>query len=638
MQAISIKNVSLEQALAGNEQIGTTGDLQITAEMGIMEGAFLKKWVMMLDLLRHKFVRYSSLFIVPVGVALHLVTGMGLGEARSSVIFTVVAFALLSLFLSVKFPQKSWGIWLMPIVLLVTLLVTTPSYVENYGFTMSMAYIVYPVVCFFLLGIRWGIITSAMLFISVIVHFVLNGCNPRITGFPFGNFITLYFLEIVLLAALEWTHQYLLKMIHLKTYRDELTGLKNRAGISLDIATAVQKRKPFFLILSDLDFSLMNANLGHDVSDRIIVEHGKILSQHSRASVARWGGDQFCILFSGSRKELDVYLADSQRLLHLVAERVDVEVEISFSCGIVPFPLKGVEEGSLVSLAVLALEEAQKGDRGEFYTFEMSNLEAKKRRVRIAQDIVPAIRRGEVEVHFQPKISMKNPKVAGMEALVRWIHPELGFISPPEFIEIAEYSGDIVPLSEFVIEKALAHLRVCQQICEQKMSVSVNISPLHILHSRFIPHLVEIVRRHQLEPSDIILEITENVMLEKNMLDHLAQIKEQGFKVSLDDFGTGYSSLSYLHQFPFDELKIDKSFTDGLLAGEKEIGLFEAILNIAKHFKMSTVVEGLEEKSQLDQLKNMKADEIQGWYYSRALPVDEFLTYLEKMNGGEPAD
>lgn len=587
----------------------------------------------MLDLLRHKFVRYASLFIIFVGVVLYLSTGLGLGNSRSLVVLKVVVWALITLFLSFQFPQKRWGIWLMPIVLLGTLLLTTPSYIAEFGVMMSMAYILYPVISYFLLGIRWGLVTSFLLFASVIVHFALNDYNIDITGFPIGDFLTFYFLEIVLLAGLEWTHQYLLSLIHQKTYRDELTGLKNRAGMTLDIATAVKKNKAFFLILTDLDyFSLINANLGHDISDKIIVENGKIFSRSARADCARWGADQFCIIFSGSREELDFYLSESQRLLHSTADKFDVEIEISFSCGILPFPMSGIEDNCLISLTALALEEAQKGDRGEFYTFEPLTLEAKKRRVKIAQDIIPAIRHGEVQVHFQPKISMADPRVVGMEALVRWIHPEFGFIPPPEFISIAEYSGDIVPLSEYVIEKSLAHLSACQKICKQELTVSVNISPHHILHSRFIPHLTEIVRRYELTPADVILEITENVMLEKNMIEHLELIKRQGFKVSLDDFGTGYSSLSYLHRFPFDELKIDKSFTDGLLGGEKEVGLFEAILNIAKQFKMSTVVEGLEEEKQLKQLKDMKADEIQGWYYSKALPQDEFFIYLDKMN------
>lgn len=587
----------------------------------------------MLDLLRHKFVRYISLFAIPICAILFVTIGAGIGMGKNSVLAMIVVSASLSLFLSLKFPHKRWAISIIPITLFATTLLSTPGYIKEYGYTMSMAYIVYPIISYFLLGIRFGLISSLILFASIIVHFILSDFNINITGFPIGNFLTIYFLEIVLLAGLEWTHQYMLNVIHQKTYRDELTGLKNRSGILLDIATTVKKRESFYLILSDLDyFSLINANLGHDISDKIIIENGAIFTEHSKATVSRWTSDQFCIIFTGSEDELNDYLSDSQHLLHKVAEKLNVEVEISFSCGIIPFPMEGINENSLISLVELALEEAKKGDRGIFHTFELSNLEEKKRRAQIAQDILPAIKRGEVNVHFQPKISTVNQQITGMEALVRWIHPELGFISPPEFIKIAEYSGDIVPLSEFVIEKSLEHLQICHLLSEEKLSVSVNISPLHILHSRFVPHLVEIVRRHELEPNDVILEITESVMLEKNMLDHLELIKKHGFRISLDDFGTGYSSLSYLHQFPFDELKIDKSFTDGLLAGEKEVGLFEAILNIAKHFKMTTVVEGLEDKLQLDQLTGMNADEIQGWYYSKAIPSDEFVNYLEKMN------
>lgn len=545
---------------------------------------------------------------------------------------SLLVIIIVSFILTYLPPSKINPFYLVSGSSLLLYILFTPHYIHTTGQMMPYGYLLFPVYTFFLIGVRGGIITSSLLLISVLINLSLHRFDFDILGISGETFLIAYVIEVILLATLEVGRDFLQKELEAKTYRDDLTGLLNRSGILRELEIALKKEREFYFILTDFDhFSHINANLGHKLCDTIIREAAGIFKDHAKVlSISRWYGDQFGILFVGNEAELNEYLKTRQRLIRTLADELKIEIEITYSCGITSHPDELITDNELVPYTEIALAEAKKGDRAVYHFFQSENLENRHRVMKIEREIIDAISREEIEVHFQPKVSVRSEKVSGMEALVRWFHPELGYISPPEFVAIAERTGDIVPLGEYVMCKALEHLKKCQATGATDLSVSINISPLHLLHTRFILFLNETVLRYGVNPEHVYLEITENVMLQTDLLKHLDMIKRLGFKLSLDDFGTGYSSLNYLNRFSFDELKIDKSFTDGITRSEKERILFRTILEIARNFRMSCVIEGLEEESQLAIVREMGADEIQGWYYSKALTSDKFLDFLKE--------
>lgn len=589
----------------------------------------------MIDYLRLRFLRYLGtvgFFLTMVMALLQFITVF---KVHAIVDLVLSLSILLSVVCSFVFTEKRFYYYIFPMVALAGYLGTMQFSIEQYGQLRPFSYMIYPIFTMFLVGTTPGFIMSALLFVGIGTTLFLNDFNISLLGISGWNFLLIYLIEVALLYGLERAHMKMLREIETKTYHDDFTGLLNRSGLLQELQKVFKKGSSFYFILTDFDhFSHINANLGHDLSDNIIKEAAGIFKDHHQVTqIGRWYGDQFGILFQGSEDDLMDYLKTRQRLIRTLSDELKVEIEITYSCGITCHPNESITENDLIPYTEIALNEAKKSDRAEYHIFQVDNLEDRNRAIRIERDMLEAVKNEDIEVHFQPKISVQNGRITGMEALIRWNHPELGYIAPPEFVEIAEKNGDIVQLSEYIFHKALTHLKRCHEEVDNTLSVSINISPLHLLHSKFILFLNEAVLEHKVNPENVYLEITENVMLQSDLVKHLEMIQRLGFKLSLDDFGTGYSSLNYLHRFNFDELKIDKSFTDGLLRGDKEIVLFKSILEIASNFKMKTVIEGLEEGKQLDLVRQMSADEIQGWYYSKALPPDEFVKYLRVRNG-----
>ncbi len=587
----------------------------------------------MLDYLRIKFLRYLSIIGV-VALMLVVIVEQFANVPATHLLLNFSLFAVLLVASTLTyFPLSNVNpFYVLTGCALALYVGFTPYYIHTTGQMLPYGYLLYPVYTFLLIGARYGLIACSVLFVSILVNLGFNHFDFDLLGISGEAFLVAYIVEVILLATLERGHDFLLNEIEAKTYRDDLTGLMNRSGILREVEIALKKEKKFYFILTDFDhFSHINANLGHKLCDNIIREAAGIFKDHPKVhSIARWYGDQFGVLFLGDEMELNEYLKTRQRLIRTLADELKIEIEITYSCGITSHPDESITDNELIPYTEIALAEAKKGDRAVYHFFQSENLEDRHRVMKIEREILDAISREEIEVHFQPKVSVRTEKVSGMEALVRWFHPELGYIAPPEFVAIAERTGDIVPLGEYVMCKALEHLKKCQATGATELSVSINISPLHLLHTRFILFLNETVLRYGINPEHVYLEITENVMLQTDLVKHLDMIKRLGFKLSLDDFGTGYSSLNYLNRFSFDELKIDKSFTDGITRSEKERILFRTILEIARNFRMSCVIEGLEEASQLEIVRELGADEIQGWYYSKALPSDMFLEFLKE--------
>jgi diguanylate cyclase (GGDEF)-like protein len=587
----------------------------------------------MLDYFRIKILRYlGALAIIMMLSRLSLAL---LGYTNGSTTFAIVVFTALSIAIILSFTKVNRGITfsIVPISMLILHIALMQSIITSSSRFMINDLYLFPIYTFLLMGDKKGLYYSLTLYISVVLHFVLNDYNSSLFGPSGPDFLFVYPVVIFLLYSLHREHYFIFNKINKKSFIDELTGIANRSGILDEIDVRYSNNKDFFFILIDFDhFSHINANLGHALSDRIIIESAAILNNSDNCFVARWHGDQFASIFTGTEDELIKSLVHQENEIKQLANKLEVEVEITFSAGYSEVIDRSIADIDLVPYTEIALSEAKKGDGAVFHKFIPSNLEEKNRSLIISRDLSNALKNGDVKVHFQPKVSASTEKVTGMEALVRWIHPELGFIPPPEFIDVAEKTGEIVRLGEYVIEKSFEHLYRCQQLGFNEVTISVNVSPLHLLHTRFSIHLNETALKHKIDPMFVFLEITESVMLQEDMVILLQEIQRMGFSLSLDDFGTGYSSLSYLQKFSFNELKIDKSFTDGLLRGGTEITLFRTILSIAQSFGMKSVIEGVEEKAQLLLVREMGAGEIQGWIYSKALPTDDFCDYIKKMN------
>ncbi len=494
---------------------------------------------------------------------------------------------------------------------------------------LTYPYFLMPLFSSFLLGSRGGFVLSLA---HILLPIFLCSFNISIFGDNAAAFIVVYLIEIVVIFYFERVHDYLHNQILKATNTDPLTGLQNSSGFMFNLTKATQKKDGFYLILTDFDyFSRINTNLGYSICDTILKRSGKILNDHPQVgNVARYYGDQFSLLFHGSKEEVSQFIETKQSEIRSISREMNLDIDITISSGIIHFPgdCKSVE--ALMANVELALKEAKKADREMYHFFDSDSLNEQRFNETIRNTIHNAVVNEEIEVHFQPKVNVKDQNVTGMEALIRWDHPELGYLAPPQYIEIAESSGLISEVSEYVIEKSCRHLASCIESGFNVITLSINISPVHLLKADFLGNLLATTNKYSLDPSQIFLEITENLMLEGDVKVHLEKIRAAGFKLSLDDFGTGYSSLNYLRQFRFDELKIDKCFTDGLLDGTSEIKMFETILSIASIYKMSIVIEGVEEEQQVSMIREHGVGEIQGWYYSKALPSDQFITYLQK--------
>jgi EAL domain-containing protein (putative c-di-GMP-specific phosphodiesterase class I) len=286
-----------------------------------------------------------------------------------------------------------------------------------------------------------------------------------------------------------------------------------------------------------------------------------------------------------------------------------------------------------LSYAEISLEKSKSNKNNVKNVFFMREyLDDKNRLSTIQKDLFTACLNGELQVYYQPKVSLVDKEVTGMEALARWTHPSVGYIPPNEFVEIAEKSGHILALGEYVLESAFYHIKQVHKICNNdSINISINISPTQLLESNFKEKILNRAKNFGVDPSVVYLEITEGTMLKSGAQAILQGLKNEGFNLSLDDFGTGYSSLNYLHKYSFDELKIDKSFTDGLMRGRNERKLFRFLILLAKELGMRTVTEGVEDEVQIRLLKNLGAEEIQGWYYSKALPSFDCIEYIRKF-------
>jgi diguanylate cyclase (GGDEF)-like protein/PAS domain S-box-containing protein len=425
---------------------------------------------------------------------------------------------------------------------------------------------------------------------------------------------------------------------------DLLTKLPNRALLNDRLASAISYAKrngtQLALVFLDLDrFKNINDSLGHHAGDLLLQIVSERLKSCVRESdtVARLGGDEFVILLSSVREPDDAANV-AQKVIEIISLPFMLdgnEANIGTSIGIGIYPENGLDSASLVRNADAAMYHAKDNGRNNFQFFSPEMNDKAFERLALENDLRRALKREEFVLHYQPQIDILTRKIIGVEALIRWQHPERGFVPPINFIPLAEKCGLIVPIGEWVIRAACA-----QNIAWQKQGIApvltaVNISAQQFQQKDFKELLLAILDETGLAPELLELEITESAIMEnaESMLAMLHSLKKMGLRLSIDDFGTGYSSLSYLKHFPIDKLKIDRSFVQDITDDSSNDALIETIINMGHNLKLKVIAEGVETVEQLATLEKLQCDEIQGYYFSRPLAPDDFVAFARKNQG-----
>jgi len=423
------------------------------------------------------------------------------------------------------------------------------------------------------------------------------------------------------------------------TNYDALTDLPNRSlfnqRLTLAVTAACKNRHQLAVILLGLDrFKVINNTLGHSVGDQLIQDVGKRLLKNldPKDTLARMGGDEFLLLFP----EVLSYQETSRKAHRILAlfsksfQFENQEIFIKASMGISLFPEDGTGHQLLLKNADAALNEAKRSGRNlfKFYTAKLDATATGELTLETA--LRRALEHEELILHYQPQVSFATGKIIGMEALVRWKHPQRGLIPPDKFIPLAEKTGLIVPMGKWILKTA------CNQVTQwhaqgfSSLRIAVNLSARQFQEPELVEAVLEICKQTKLDPKFLELEITESIFMnDLNITNMILQwLSKKGITIAIDDFGTGYSSLTYLKQLPIHTLKIDRSFVKDCLTNADDAALVTTITSIAKNLHMKITAEGVEEEPQLTFLRDLGCHDFQGYFFSKPLPAQEFTTLL----------
>lgn len=421
---------------------------------------------------------------------------------------------------------------------------------------------------------------------------------------------------------------------------DSLTKLPNRRlfydRVEENLKKAQREHETLALLFIDLDrFKEVNDTLGHDIGDQLLIQAATRIKSSVRVydTVARIGGDEFTVILTDVHDSVDVgNLAEKiiAQLSHpfLIS---GVESYVSASIGIALYPNDAQTVIELTQHADQAMYSAKDSGRKCFRFFTMTMQEDATHRMRLANDLRHALRQNQFLVYYQPIIDLNSGETYKAEALIRWQHPELGFISPANFIPIAEDTGTIHQIGDWVFSQAVAQVKACQAVSKKKFQISVNKSPVQFLVERGDQHLwLDQIADAGIEGDNIVIEITEGILINNDIrvTQSLLQYRDAKIQVAIDDFGTGYSSLSYLKKFDVDYLKIDQSFTRSLSLHSSEFALCEAIIVMAHKLGIQVIAEGVETEEQHQLLKQMGCDFGQGYLFARPLPANQLLDFI----------
>ncbi|MBU1658045.1 EAL domain-containing protein [bacterium] len=420
---------------------------------------------------------------------------------------------------------------------------------------------------------------------------------------------------------------------------DQLTGLPNRVllkdRIKYLLNMSQRKNESLAVMFLDLDhFKNINDTLGHTIGDKILIEMAERLKHNIRDedTVARLGGDEFIMLFPNTNSKTAMHIAT--KLIQAVSKPSIIqqhELTITPSIGIAIYPNDGKDFETLLKNADTAMYKVKNDSRNNFHFFTQEMQLNLARNLQLVNELHHALKRNELEVHYQPQISIQDGHIVGAEALLRWNHPQLGMISPAEFIPIAEESGQIIEIGEWVLRTAVHQLKEWMESGLNPMIMAVNLSAIQFRQANLAHLIADILKEEQLPHQYLELELTEAVAMHnpKSVIAIMNTLHEQGIRMSIDDFGTGYSSLSYLKRFKVYKLKIDQSFIRNIPEDAEDRAIVSAIIDMAHNLGLKTIAEGVETSEQLAFLRLRGCNEVQGYFFSKPLPPQQFLEFLK---------
>ncbi len=423
-------------------------------------------------------------------------------------------------------------------------------------------------------------------------------------------------------------------------FHDPLTNLPNRLlfndRLTLAVAQAHRHNQRLAVLFLDLDrFKTINDSLGHSVGDELLRQVAERIQEYVREgdTVARLGGDEFTLLVPGITAE-----EDAAKIARKICEAIHDpfwidgrELFVTTSVGVSVYPSDGHDSESLVRNADSAMYRAKEQGRDNYQLYTPAMNAKAVERLSLESRLRQAIANDELELHFQPFIDLKTAELLGAEALIRWRHPELGLIPPGEFIPIAELSGLIVPIGEWVLRTACAEARKWHQKGFQDLTVSVNLSSRQFQQTDLVSQVTHALDETGLDPDKLDLEITESNAMQnaEHSINTLWGLKKQGVRISMDDFGTGYSSLNYLKRFPIDRIKLDQSFVRDLPSDKDDAAIAMAVIAMGRSLELVVIAEGVETEEQLAFLKGHECDQLQGFLLSKPLAAEAFDRFLD---------
>jgi diguanylate cyclase (GGDEF)-like protein len=453
--------------------------------------------------------------------------------------------------------------------------------------------------------------------------------------------VVIYLLIAPQLSKLSDNEQVILESRNeLKTmlYYDHLTGLNNRRKLIdrlpdyLHDGTASGKA----IIFIDIDnIKLINDTMGHAFGDTLIAGTAKRLAGILRPpeEIYRIGGDEFIILVQFT--DLAQIHEVTERMIELFEDPFSIDntlLHSTISVGIALYPLHGTDPGELLKCADIAMYQSKKAGKNCVALYNVNMMSGINERMNIGEYLHDALERNELEVYYQPQISIDTKSVVSFEALLRWNNRILGRVTPDKFIGVAEETHLIIPIGEWVLREACEFLKRLHREGFSTLSISVNISMLQLLQEDFVAKVREILEETELNPHKLELEITESILMDSNSLirERLDQLRAMGIGLALDDFGKGYSSLSYLEELPITVLKMDKLFVDRISDAVNDTSLAGNIVRIGKKLGLTVIAEGVETETQLAYLTFQQCDRVQGWIYSKALPETEAAAFTRE--------
>jgi diguanylate cyclase (GGDEF)-like protein/PAS domain S-box-containing protein len=435
------------------------------------------------------------------------------------------------------------------------------------------------------------------------------------------------------------------RRIEFLAHHDALTELPNRLSanqqLKLAISNAEQSRTRVALLFLDMDhFKSINESQGHVFGDAVL----KIVTARIQSSVretdtvSRHGGDEFIVILSELR-EKDAIVRIAEVILRKTEEPITLdghELSLTMSIGIAVYPDDGGDFDTLLSNADAAMYQAKEVGRNTYQFFDNSMTTDHSEQLQIRNGLRKALERGEFVLHYQPQILLDSGAVIGAEALIRWNHPELGLVPPGRFIPVAEDSGLIVPIGEWVLHEACRQAKAWQLAGLPELVIAVNLSAVQFKRGNLYQSVTNALCASGLAPTFLELELTESILIRdtENVLATVRQLKLLGINLSIDDFGTGYSSLAYLKRFKVDKLKIDQSFVRDLDSDPDDAAIVRAIIQMAKSLNLRTVAEGVENGHIANQLQIFRCDEAQGYHFARPMPAEALANFLIAQRNG----